>query len=617
MEIRTQKYVARILVVTLATMASFALIQAPAIASDAPPELPPNPYLAAHSSNVVFYPVAEYNGRDSMRLDIDVDVSIPGGCPEGYTCKVVVQHLCLEATGGISWTNYNGQKATFTESEFHVRFSPGFYSIVGCGPTAVAHINAVDVTALYSTGQDAPASELYLVEYNDFPLRQFADALVDVAGEDHNFAGQCENLGKQVILHQACASAAGVVGASLTLDAYRITAAILSAGGTTEDLLALLAPLAPAYVDPIPPPPAGHEIVDGYDLDAIAANIDDNGGLSTLAVLVNAIPCRNSNGGSTTDCAEAVLAGEASGLTTRQVIGALVTTFGAGILMAIVAGVIGPSHGHAANPTTPAPHPRPPTPRPHPSTPRPHPSTPPTGGNTHAPTTTIEPDESSVNEVLRSWYLRIHAGQLGPSTVVATITDPSEEESLRAAARTCLKQASSAAKAGATFTSANPCRDMPILFPAGSADGTGLFNAYEAAQHDAEAILGRPEWFQLNYMSSAAKAPQTPPRWYKAQPYWSVSGCNKMSSYQACDEYPFYSTAQGGPVKFGGSGASLKPVDSSQNSVEGSVLGAMVNTGICHMESALPVPRGTPATGGTPFLVIPMPGVPLPTFFLC
>lgn len=589
---------ARILVITLAAMTQIAIIQHPADASDTPPESPSNPSLVARSSNVEFGPVFELSGRDVMHADIDIDASLPGRCLKGPSCQVTIDFGCLEPTGRISPTLHNGRTWKVTGSEFRVSYSPSPYWFTGCKSDAVAHTYSVHLSIRSSTSVDYPASESYLVEYNDFALAQYLDDLSDAAAEDDNYARQCAKLANSPAIQRECLDAAAVVAAYPNSNAARIPAAILSAGGTTGDLLALL---EPTYEDPIPPAPAGHEILDGYDLDAIAANIDAEGGLATLVVLVNAAPCTNSNGGSTTDCAEAVLTGEASGFTTRQVIGGLVATFGTGILMSIVAGVIGPSNGHAAKPTPPAP--------------RPHPAIPSKGSSNHAPTTTIEPDQFSVNEVLRSWYQRMHQGNLGPSSVVSTMTDPSEEESLRSAARTCLKQASAAARAGATFASANPCQDMPILFPAGSADGTGILNAYEAAQHDLEAIGKRPEWFQLNYMSRTTKRTQVPVRWFDSEPYASVSGCKWKSSDQNCDEYPFYSSTQGGPISHGGSGASLKPVNSDQNSIEGSVFGVMVSK--CKMESAQAALRGTPANGGTPFIVVPMPDVPAPTFFLC
>lgn len=65
----------------------------------------------------------------------------------------------------------------------------------------------------------------------------------------------------------------------------------------------------------------------------------------------------------------------------------------------------------------------------------------------------------------------------------------------------------------------------------------------------------------------------------------------------------------------GGTGASLRPIDGDQNGAEGRVYAAMVTT--CGFESAAPVPRGTPATGGTAFLVVPAPGVEIPSFFVC
>lgn len=240
-------------------------------------------------------------------------------------------------------------------------------------------------------------------------------------------------------------------------------------------------------------------------------------------------------------------------------------------------------------------------------------------GNPGGPSVvTLEPDSVTVDEVVRAWYRRIADGRLGTSTVAA---DPElvTIDQLRQVARQCLVEASDAVWAGASLDDANPCRDMRIFVPAGTGDGkvNKLLDAHEAAKHDFDAIASNPQWFQLNYMSSAAKEAQMSRQWYTREPYYSASGCKARQGVAQCDEYPLYATTQGGPMERGGSGASLRPVNGDQNEAEGRVYGAMVTTSVCEMVSAPPVPKGTPATGGTSFLVVPMPDLAIPSFFLC
>jgi hypothetical protein len=386
------------------------------------------------------------------------------------------------------------------------------------------------------------------------------------------------------------------------VEAYVVIAGSL-AYGVPASITSARVPIQQPYVDPIPPPPPGHEIVDGYDVDEIAAAIDAAGGLSVLAVMVNTIPGTNSNGGSTNDLAEAVLVAQKSGMSTKRVVQLLVDTAGAGVLIYLVAAFIRPGGSQKEDPRPPAPQP-----------PRSNPST---GGNSGGSSIELNPGDSTVNEVLRSWYRRIDEGKLGNSQVAQDVAKVLPEESLREVARQCLKDVAAAARAGATFATTNPCRDMRILVPAGDGSGAVILDAYEAALHDRDAISLRPEWAQLNYMSSAAKKPQVARDWFRVTPYSAISKCKDKDIALACDEYPLYSTTQGGPVEFGGTGASLRPVSRLHNTTEGSVFGAMVSTSACEMKSAPSVSQGVPATGGTPFLVVPMPGHAIPSFFLC
>ncbi len=117
----------------------------------------------------------------------------------------------------------------------------------------------------------------------------------------------------------------------------------------------------------------------------------------------------------------------------------------------------------------------------------------------------------------------------------------------------------------------------------------------EAAEHDAEAIERRADWVMLNYVSAAERHNAGVPRgWYGGDPR-----CAKdESDPRACDEYPYYASAQGGP------GASLKLIDAEHNAQEGRLYEGFLSS--CMV------------TSGDPFLVLPMPsGNAPPTRRIC
>jgi hypothetical protein len=63
----------------------------------------------------------------------------------------------------------------------------------------------------------------------------------------------------------------------------------------------------------------------------------------------------------------------------------------------------------------------------------------------------------------------------------------------------------------------------------------------------------------------------------------------------ACDEYPFYSTVEGGP------GASLEIVPKAENDAEGNALGAMYRDPDCGMANP-----GNIGSGTQTFIVLPL-----------
>lgn len=132
------------------------------------------------------------------------------------------------------------------------------------------------------------------------------------------------------------------------------------------------------------------------------------------------------------------------------------------------------------------------------------------------------------------------------------------------------------------------CTDTPIF-------ASGDLDVPQATKHDLEALLYRPGWVRLNY----EKPGESGREWYRSYPV-----CAESSSTLHCDEFPFFSTQQGG-----GSAKprpSLKLIDGAQNRRQGAKLGRFyaacgVNVGV-----------------GKPFLNVPMPpGSNVPTLILC
>lgn len=561
-------------------------------ADEEAPLLVPNPYIDLNITRYERIEVVPQETRFYFTADVTATVPAARDCTAGG-CRLTVDFYCLTGSSSLRSISAGRRSVDFAGSTF--AYSYEYYmgwQNPGCGRPVVSHVVSIVISGPGSSWHE---QERYLLDYDNFPLTSFLRAVEGLVGDGTSLVEQCANLDESLV--HVCVNAVFNPHESTASKVHKLVAAVLLAGGTTEDLITFL---SPGYVDPIPPAPAGHEVVEGYDIDEIAAAIEAAGGMELMAVLANAVPTRNSNGGTTNDASEVVITAHTAGLTVRQTLQALVNTFGAGVLIYFAFGVVPDGPGKQGQ--------SPPDKRP---VPKPNPGHMDLGG-----TPVMNAGDSTVNEVLRSWYRRIDDGRLGTSQVAAEVEQLLPEERLRQVARQCIEDVSNAARAGVVFDSPNPCRDMRILVPAG--DGSGHFlDAYEAAKHDRDAITMRYEWVQLNYMSADAKISQVPDAWYRANPYFAVSGCKQKSASQACDEYPYYSSVQGGPSAYGGDGASLRPISGTQNTAEGIVYAAMVNTSKCAMESAAPVDRGTRAVGGTPFLVVPMPGVPIPSFFLC
>jgi hypothetical protein len=156
--------------------------------------------------------------------------------------------------------------------------------------------------------------------------------------------------------------------------------------------------------------------------------------------------------------------------------------------------------------------------------------------------------------------------------------------------------------ANAALNAANLCASLPV-FVTGS-------TTPQATQHDLEAIAEWPLWSKLGYEEPQAKATRTPRRWYSNDP--ACAGASSDESLD-CDEFPFFSTEQGGPEAT--RRPDLRVIDAGDNRSQGASLSAFYTA--CAMQTGTPRSQGN-SVGGDPFLLIPVPpDLGVPTIGLC
>jgi len=203
------------------------------------------------------------------------------------------------------------------------------------------------------------------------------------------------------------------------------------------------------------------------------------------------------------------------------------------------------------------------------------------------PPNPIDPPGSAVSYVGDPYWGVIDRIETRMRVDVDPAYSPQNDGDWSTAARLCFAQGASQWN-GVT---AHPCETEKIFLP-------GL-DVFPAAQHDAEAIVSNPAWVKL----TRGQVPGVNAGWYEAD-----SRCfGTVPTATSCDEYPYFSTLQGGP------GASLKTINAAQNSLEGSRLRSFYAVGRCNVPA------------GTSFLVIPtvLPdadestAVGPPTFWVC
>jgi hypothetical protein len=172
-------------------------------------------------------------------------------------------------------------------------------------------------------------------------------------------------------------------------------------------------------------------------------------------------------------------------------------------------------------------------------------------------------------------------------------TGASEDDYIRTILRQCQKLVVLAPQAGLPK---DACSTMPI-FATGS-------DVKEATHHDLQAIASNPSWLTLTYASQAEKLADGFQRtWWS-----STHPCASGPSGTSCDEFPYFSSDQGGLNGQSATQPSLRSISSSHNSLQGTHYGNFA-TKKCKLQSA---PRGAPERD---FIVVPVPF--LPTSYWC
>ena len=139
-----------------------------------------------------------------------------------------------------------------------------------------------------------------------------------------------------------------------------------------------------------------------------------------------------------------------------------------------------------------------------------------------------------------------------------------------------------------------PCTTMPILFPG--------FETGAAGMNDLKGILSNPSWFQLTYLSGKDKlATGVSDGWYERKQYreFCKDEPRRPRGVQ-CDEFPWYTTVEGGP------GARLEEVPILENRADGQALRNMQDDFQCQMAFSAPGVRDNIGSGTQRFLVVPL-----------
>lgn len=217
-------------------------------------------------------------------------------------------------------------------------------------------------------------------------------------------------------------------------------------------------------------------------------------------------------------------------------------------------------------------------------------------GATDAPTTPFSPpvptdpptSEPKSDGARRAWgkaFTATAATLIGLDTVKYQL----DAKQAEVVARKCIEYT---ARVGQN--SEDECRTTPI-FASGS-------DVAEATAHDIVALSVYPPWVRLNRELGSTKP---------GNGWQNCPGID--TSFQECDEYPFFATEQGGPLAR--PLPHLMAVDADDNGDQGILYSNFVIR--CKLSTGIPQVGGN-SVGGAPFLGTPIPpDAGIPTWFGC
>ena len=151
-----------------------------------------------------------------------------------------------------------------------------------------------------------------------------------------------------------------------------------------------------------------------------------------------------------------------------------------------------------------------------------------------------------------------------------------------------------------------PCLTKPLFFPG--------YDALQAAEHDADVIATVPAWFRLTYESGPdkEKVDGVDRDWYGATRYKNQCDEERAKRGVECDEYPFYTTVEGGPGAYAVTTKAVAEVARDDNQKEGRALNRMQDDPACGMATVSGAggkgkrPRLFPGSKTQAYIVIPM-----------
>jgi hypothetical protein len=202
--------------------------------------------------------------------------------------------------------------------------------------------------------------------------------------------------------------------------------------------------------------------------------------------------------------------------------------------------------------------------------------------------------ESSVNDV-KQRILNYVATRSGDRWVIT-------DRQAQLAAQKCIDMARRGGMVG------DPCMNAAILFPT-------AFDAAGAASNDERALNANPPWVVGNRMTNAEKGKVLSRGWMNAASTGGAICPSPRPTGLQCDEFPFYSSEQGGawdawqgansPVS-----TKLSLIPAGENNAEGNQLGAMFTacgtTSGSYEDSIVPGHHNQLLTNGKQFLTIPL-----------